>query len=416
MSKTLKLERKTRTAAFNDLYKENLIDMGFPNGIDAKRIDFQYSKKNRDSGSWRQVVEQRASDAEMRKDLLRRIKAVLACSVLAVVPPVTPLAASRKRSHSGADEDTLATENGSPLVQPRKRTLISVTITTTPVSVTEPDNDEAAKPSRRNATIPHTTEAGYSFPLTPKEYAKKQGGRLPVPDSKAHSLPAGSLLFRYWDENTQCPLKDGGFKAKRFAVRHLAPAPLPKSDSVYFDWNDLHAHLNGDETETAFVSTSNCLVLHAAPFVRELKKTFSFTNGAWNYPGTHEFVVYAKIPAGAIVPIIGQAPRFDILELEGGFLTKLRLMLEEAKVQLLPSVINAVARIIRELLPGGDASAQHISHLVTDIVQGWAFEIEADTTLEEWLQMSTIFSHVLCKGNILDLGRQHLVRAAFLDG
>ncbi|KAK5703930.1 hypothetical protein LTR97_002943 [Elasticomyces elasticus] len=464
MWKTLKLERETRTAAFNTLYKDSLADMGFPDGIDMCRIDFQYSKQNLDSSGWRQVVEQRASDAEVRKDLLRRIKAVLAGSGPLVEAPITPLPDSRKRSHEQADEATSATKSGSPPVQPRKRTLLSVTITTTPVPVTEHDDDGAAKPPRWNATIPHTTEAGYTVRLTPKEYAKTQGGQLPVPDSKAHPLPTGSLLFRYWDENSQCPIKDGGLKAKRFAVRHLAPPPLPKSDSVYFDWNDLHAHLNRDKTETSFVSTSNCLVwvlrlalkeakrgvqggriaiidgdrlpkdqvLHAAPFLRELRKTFSFTDGAWRYPATHEFVVYAKIPAAAIlhpgvelgairalatqVPVIGQALQFDILDQRGDFHNSLRVILGEAKVQLLPSVINAVARIIRELLPGGDASAQHISHLVTDIIQGWAFEIEAETTPEEWLQMSTIFSHVLCKGNILDLGRQHLVRAAFLDG
>ncbi|KAK4898432.1 hypothetical protein LTR27_004029 [Elasticomyces elasticus] len=451
------------------MYQDDLATMGLPVGVEATRIDSQYKNRMNVREAWDPIMKPAASEAASRELLLQKIQA-LATEIASgntqqaedSAKANGPAMTTRKRNRAVAEFSTPSgSEDEGPPPAPKKRTVTSVVIYTATVQ-SQPRTPKAQKERRAGANILHQTLGGYSVWLTPQEYAQTQKDLVPVPADKAH--PPLSLLFRYWDDTSQCPLVNGEFTAKRFAKRHLAPAPLPESDNAYFPWDDVHAHLNRDHTETSFISTSNSLVwvlrlalkeasrgllngritiidgsrlersqvLHMQPFHGALCKKFAFKNGAWRYPGFHEMAVYAKIPANAVlhpgvavdelralaekVPMVAEALKFHILEQAGDFRTKLRPMLQAGNIQLHPNVISAIATIIRKLLPKKTASPEHISHLVTDITQGWAFSIEAGTTPTEWQQMSAFFAHVFNKGTFPDTRRQQVVRAAFLDG
>ncbi|KAK3669326.1 hypothetical protein LTR78_010788 [Recurvomyces mirabilis] len=172
-------------------------------------------------------------------------------------------------------------------------------------------------------------------------------------------------------------------------------------------------------------------VYHALPMHRELCEKRAFEKGAWKYPGSHKFMVYHKILAKAIVhtvgledmvklakkvAAVGHALNFQLLAGKKDFRTKVRPQLESARVELLPAVINAMARFLKLLGLTPASTMEQISYLAADIVQGWAFRIEAHTPPEEYQQMSAIFAYVFCKGSFPDLREHMKVRMAFLDG
>ncbi|KAK1818706.1 hypothetical protein LTR12_006891 [Friedmanniomyces endolithicus] len=165
---------------------------------------------------------------------------------------------------------------------------------------------------------------------------------------------------------------------------------------------------------------------------RELCKKKAFTDAAWYYQGSHEFVVYEKIPAEAIVhpafriadlqalaakdPSVEQALQLQTLELGGNYRKVLWPILRAAKVGIKPPILGAMAKLMRKLLSKAESPAAHIAHVVTDIVHGCAFVIEVNTTPLEWQQLSAWFAQEFCRGEFPDLRRHQMVRAAFLEG
>ncbi|KAK3638609.1 hypothetical protein LTR56_012915 [Elasticomyces elasticus] len=236
---TLKLDRPTRTAVFNAMYQDDLASMGLPLGVEATRLDSQYKNRMNVREAWDPIMKPAASEAASRELLLQKIR-VLATeialgntqqaedSVRANVSAMT----TRKRSRAVAEFSTPSgSEDEGPPPLPKKRTVTSVVIYTATLQ-SQPRTPKAQKERRAGANVLHQTLGGYSVWLTPQEYAQTQKDLVPVPADKAH--PPLSLLFRYWDDTSQCPLVNGEFTAKRFAKRHLAPAPLPESDNAYF--------------------------------------------------------------------------------------------------------------------------------------------------------------------------------------
>jgi len=330
----LKLDRPTRTGIFNSMFSEQLESMGLTQGVTHGRLDVQYYEHQKPHGPWRSLLDPQSSEIARREreNMLDRILGAAAQLSISItrVPvdqqialPVLALEAiptAKKRSTDAEDQTAIAA--------PRKRRLTSVKAMITSEGPALPPSDplKTPKPGSASRTELYTDEAGCSVWLSPLDFVKTHEVLQPVSWQEAHPPQSGGLLFRYWNETSQCPLINGGFKAKRFANRHLAPPPLPESDSVYFPWDDLHAHLNRDKTETRFISTTNYLpwvvrlaikeanrgkldgritmidssrlqpsqILHVPPFHKELRKKYAFTNAAWCYHGNHEFVVYGK--------------------------------------------------------------------------------------------------------------------------
>ncbi|KAK4912392.1 hypothetical protein LTR49_019109 [Elasticomyces elasticus] len=466
-----KLDPPARTAVFNLMFKDDLASMGLPDGVDAKRLDGQYQErtKAKRAKTWAPIITPSHSEAALREALQVRIQKAaesleerdIAGQTPADVTAATLGMITRKRTRTN---DSAARVDASDTPTPsKKRSVVSVVIAG-PSTPTVGNMVKRAKQPREHATKRFTTVGGHSHWITPEEYVETQKPLIPVTKEDAFPPLTGSLLFRYWDSKSQCPLVDGGFKSNRFAKRNLTPPPLPELDSIYFPWDDILAHLDHGETESPFISTSNYLVwvlrlalkqaargardgritiidssrlprkdvLHITPFHNELVKKRLFTNGAWRYPGTHEFIVYTKIPVEAIVhpgvrladlqaltdtiPVLKNALNFQVLRQSGDYRKVLRPVLSGSKIALTPAMLSAMAKLMRTLLSAAEPSEDHISHLVLDIIQGWGLLIEVKTTSEEWQQLSAYFAQVFCKGGFPDMRRQQVVRAAFLNG
>ncbi|KAK1822483.1 hypothetical protein LTR12_003046 [Friedmanniomyces endolithicus] len=416
---TLKFDRTTRTAVFNALYKDYLETLGLPDGANYSRIEAQYHEHSsrRSSAAWRATMTSIASETIEQEELLSRMQNIASrlghgvnrMSTTTRRTDITDnpgtVTRSRKRSR------TVAAEAETDPTERNKRVAVHDEVeagTTLSPPLTPPKTPAIAKiPKQRRpeATVLHSTETGHRVWLTPEEHFETQNAWVPVSDHEAHPPLAGGLLYRYWDETSQCPLVNEEFKASRFARRHIRPAPLPELNSLYFPWDDLHAHLNGNRTETGFISTSNYLVwilrialqrasqgkrngcitiidstrlprstvLYVPPFHRELCKEKAFTDAAWYYKGSHEFVVYEKALA-AKDPSVEQALQLQTLGMAGNYRKVLRPILRAAKVGIKPPILGAMAKLTRKLLTKAESPAAHVAHLVTDIVHGvkWA--------------------------------------------
>ncbi|KAK0256211.1 hypothetical protein LTR48_001201 [Friedmanniomyces endolithicus] len=432
-----KFDKTTRTAVFNALYKDYLETLGLPDGANYSRIEAQYHEHSsrRSSAAWRATMTSIASETTEQEELLSRIQdmashlgygidhmSTLTRRADITDVPGTAVTYSRKRGRIVAPEAV-----ANPIERNKRATVhveVGAGMTLSPPRTPPKTSAIAQIPKQRRpeATVLHSTETGHRVWLTPEEHLETQNAWVPVPDHEAHPPLAGGLLYRYWDDTSQCPLVNGEFKASRFARRHIRPAPLPELDSLYFPWDDLHAHLNGNLTETSFISTSNYLVwilrtalqrasqgkrngcitvidstrlprstvLYVPPFHRELCKKKAFTDAAWYYQGSHEFVVYEKIPAEAIVhpgfriadlqalaardPNVEHALQLQTLEMGGNYRKVLRPILRAAKVGMKPPILSAMAKLVRKLLTKVESPAAHVAHLVTDIVHGvkWA--------------------------------------------
>ncbi|KAK0314682.1 hypothetical protein LTR01_001506 [Friedmanniomyces endolithicus] len=431
-----KFDKTSRTAVFNALYKDYLETLGLPDGANYSRIEARYHEHSsrRSSAAWRATMTSIASETIEQEELLSRMQNIASSlghgvDHMSTITRRTDIndnqgtvTRSRKRSRTVvAEAETYPAERnkrGAVHLEVGAGMMLSPPLTPSKT----PAIAQIPKQRRPEATVLHSTETGHRVWLTPEEHLETQKAWVPVPDHEAHPPLAGGLLYRYWDDTSQCPLVNGEFKASRFARRHIRPAPLPELDSLYFPWDDLHAHLNGNRTETGFISTSNYLVwilrtalqrasqgnrngritvidstrlprstvLYVPPFHRELCKKKAFTDAAWYYQGSHEFVVYEKIPTEAIVhpgfriadlqalaakdSSVEQALQLRVLEMGGNYRKVLRPKLRAAKVGMKPPILGAMAKMIRKLLKKVESPAAHVAHLVTDIVHGvkWA--------------------------------------------
>ncbi|KAK4547132.1 hypothetical protein LTR36_001353 [Oleoguttula mirabilis] len=333
----------------------------------------------------------------------------------------------------------------------------------TPLQTPTPTSARTPLSRRPDATILYTLPGGYSMYLTPSEYEETEKDLVPPTEAAAHP-PASALLFRYWTDASQSKLIQGQFKAGRFRTINIAPPPLPKLGSPHFPLSDFFMHLNRNEVASPFISTSNFLlwivrlaakkaasgvtggfisiidatqleernVFHVPPFHASLCKKRPFERGAHYYHGSHEFMVYHEIPSNAVIRTIAvqdlsglasadsmmrDVLRLDILSKPGDYRSKLRKMLKDGDVELTPSVVTAIARFCKTLGLGRNSSIEHISHVVADMVLGWAFRVE-HLSAHEWQNAASIFAHVLCRRSVPTAGIQDLqrIKMGFLDG
>lgn len=331
---------------------------------------------------------------------------------------------------------------------------------TTPTASTTPCVPVQRRP---NATILHTLSSGHSMWLTPDEFKNTQEHYVPVPDALAHP-PLPPLLFRYWSSLSQSRLTEGEFRARSFPSDDIAIPPMPDLDDIrLFPWNRIFYHLNRDHCDSPFISTSNYFLwvlrlaakertrgvndgaitlidtsklertkaYHVQPFHRELLKTRAFQNGAHRYHGSHEFLIYHKIPKEAVIctlqlselcdladriPAMHDILRFQILEAKGDYRAKLRSKLEGDNIQLSPGIVTALARIVNLCL-NHQSPVEQIANLVAEIVFGWAFSLQPAMP-QEWVTSAGVFSYILCRGTNPPSGvaEEQRMKLAFLEG
>ncbi|CAK4035002.1 Hypothetical predicted protein [Lecanosticta acicola] len=295
--------------------------------------------------------------------------------------------------------------------------------------------------------------------LTEEQHRRSQQDLIPVPEELAHA-PLTPLLYRYWvprpAEDGRCVNSETGFVAGRYAhcVRMYQPPRHP-------DWTDILNHIGRRPHPSPYISVSNAFfwvlrnalkeankqnekgemadvhiaiidarrldkrsVFYVPPFHTETKKKFGHYDGAWNYSGTHEFLVEREIPGSAIIrtvrvrdlvrlargnPVLEQALALQLLTKHMAFQTSLLPTLRRREIGMTVPIVRGIASLIDFM---GCRDMDQISHVVADIVQGWAIQLEWRSTTE-WAQLASVFAESLPGSS----GQQaQPARLGFLDG
>ncbi|KAK5136207.1 hypothetical protein LTR08_003814 [Meristemomyces frigidus] len=179
-------------------------------------------------------------------------------------------------------------------------------------------------------------------------------------------------------------------------------------------------------------------VFYAPPFHRALCTKFVFTGGAYRYPGSHEFMIYNKIPSCAVIRTISvqefldfanqeaveRVLRLNILSMKGDYRKTIRPTLHADNITLTPAVITAVARTAKAFGLGtdstrywSDSATEQLSQVVADLVQGLHFRIDV-LSPQEWQTVAAIFAHVLCRRSVPAASFQQTenIKLGFLAG
>ncbi|KXL42365.1 MAG: hypothetical protein FE78DRAFT_73425 [Acidomyces sp. 'richmondensis'] len=471
------LDNNSRTKIFNAFFKAQLDEEKYA-------LRAQYAERDKKPHIWADICATPSSGEQWQKRLeliqqLQQVAVALGLNVRTKIPVaadiisrgqgthITPTKLSKRTKDLVTIEDCFttakrvkraATVSSTKIAAPLQRTKLIETETASAVS-TRPCLPVQRRP---HATILYTLPSGRSMWLTPEEFRITQDDFVPVSKKLAHP-PVPPLLFRYWCSSSQSTLINGEFRARSFPSDDVDIPPMPELDDIkYFPWNRIFYHLNRDHVDSPFISTSNCFfwVLRLAvkerargisdgaislidtseldltkayyipPFHRELLKKHAFQNGAQRYHGSHEFIIYHKIPKNAVIctfqlcklfdladriPAIQNILRFQVLEAEGDYRSELRGKLEEDNVELSPGIVAALAQIVKLCLDC-QSPVEQIGFLVAEIVFGWAFILQ-HAKPEEWLTIAAVFSHVLC-GNSKPNGivDEQRAKLAFLEG
>ncbi|KAF2483855.1 hypothetical protein BDY17DRAFT_322753 [Neohortaea acidophila] len=326
---------------------------------------------------------------------------------------------------------------------------------TLPISPRTPRRKKTPDP---NATVPFRTSSGRIIMITPEKNRIAKLPLVPIADTIAH--PNVPLLFRNWcPGETQSPLTEDGFVAKRFAYTNIPPPPPPVLRSRHFPWDSFASHLNGSPVTSPFVSTSFNLpwiirqgwelakngrhanisvidpsllsreaMFHVQPFQAALARKYCFDDGAWMYKGQYEMLVWAGIPKEAITftfpfqklvnlasadAAVGQILRLQQLSSPFSFSTKILPVFKAQSLPLSSPNVVALATLCRTLRISV-TRPNAISCLVSDVVQGFALKLEYHTKAE-WARLATTFANAFCSKNTLHSDYEN-TRWAFLDG
>lgn len=209
----------------------------------------------------------------------------------------------------------------------------------------------------------------------------------------------------------------------RFARALVGPRGPPTCDAI--EWNDIAQHLNNagiDQTgvPSPWVSTSNLLIwvlrmaikradpsgrisvidtskldhraiFHVLPFYNELKKKRPFTKGGFNYRGSHEHLVWHKVPAEAVVKTFSLSQltsfaaeskalerllRLDQLATAKSSGSDIIKQLKGADIRINGRVAANMAQVVGSLGLDHDSSREMLARAVSEIAQGWALRAE----------------------------------------
>lgn len=281
-------------------------------------------------------------------------------------------------------------------------------------------------------------------------------------------MPA--IVYRFYDENSFGVNDAEGFVASQ--CTHLQggyPKALKAHDPLLFMY--MENHLNKNPVASPFISVSIGLfwvfrmglkslsrgnkfpriavidgqkaargnkAYFVPPYHRELMAKKVFTDGAWHYGGSHEWVIWTDIPKEAVLhdvsmqelqarvdrlPAVARAFRLDVVGTTRPMSnTRLRDYLKKNQTTLGSALTMDIARLLIGF--GVDVwtleRTPMIAKMVSDIVQGWQIAIEADSP-ERWKRHASLFAFVLTEGTSngntkVDEERFQAIEQAFLYG
>ena len=315
------------------------------------------------------------------------------------------------------------------VIQPCEEIVLTNTIAT-------PTKSKCRSGPREGATMLLHRFDGAPIWLTPAEHAEAMLPLVNVTEEAAHPNPP-AMLFRYWHAKSHGINSETGFVSGRFSRILVEPRGPPDCDVL--EWNDIAHHLNNagnDQTgvPSPFISTANLLVwilrmtvkaadesacisimdtskldpkaiYYVPPFYKALKKKRCFFKGGFNYQGSHEHLIWDRIPGSAIVntvtlkDIIAFAEgnravrrvlRLDKLVSANSSATEITKALKQDNVRIDGPTAAAIAEIIIFLGLDHSSSIDMLSRAVHEIVQGWALKVDGESQ-EEWDHFVQVF-------------------------
>lgn len=164
-------------------------------------------------------------------------------------------------------------------------------------------------------------------------------------------------------------------------------------------------------------------------YQKEACKKFIFPGGKQKYQAKHEYLIWGKIPAEAIiktvalqdlvvlandVEVLGNAFTLDLLGAKGDFQSRIKNHRTRKPVSLKKTIIPAMARLIHFF---GLSKSSNLARMVREIIQGWVIEI-APMTSVEWAETAASFAHFMSSlsGHFEGLRTQQALKEAFLHG
>ncbi|KJX97390.1 hypothetical protein TI39_contig498g00010 [Zymoseptoria brevis] len=271
------------------------------------------------------------------------------------------------------------------------------------------------------------------------------------------------LLFRWWKKDPECDRdSENGFWSRKHHKSNAIPLTPPKACSI--DATDILNHLDRKTKETPFISTTDRLlwivqriikgiqagqedmylsvisvkeldpraVFHARAFHDAVRPTRGFSNGAQNYRGCSEWLVWRDIPKRAIIHTFEATELIDMIDSNPGIASVLRLevlrgreclntkkvpLLRRHKIALSADTIPAIANVAIFLGLNAHSAMEHITHIVRDIVEGWGLTLKKQTE-QDWQHLAGVFEEEFCRHSPspITLRTRVCVQTAFLSG
>ena len=170
-------------------------------------------------------------------------------------------------------------------------------------------------------------------------------------------------------------------------------------------------------------------LLWARPFHDEItEKKIPWTNGAWGYRGSYEFLVQGVIPKEAILstinvddlyrlpqshPALGELLRFEVVTNSMSLANKETTFRRQA-MPLNSRSAGAIALLASFMGFTPKSPIAHISHIVADVVQGWHLAVVHREPLE-WQTLASVFARSFTAAPV-GLKQEQAIKMAFLDG
>lgn len=455
------LSHTQRSDAFNAIFETQTIGFGFVDGVPFPRLRAQYGEKTKKNRDWIRIRSSSLNNEEFQK------RQTLQAQVVNIVSPgrsVAVLPSPARTAQDARSKKRVASYDETPLPL-SKRPAVGLWAPETPQSSSVRAAAAAAGPIRsakQTASKPKALKSPRALPdgsmIVISNDIKL---RRMVPSISRHRAqpPLPKLLFRLWKEDASNRDSYEGFWSRRHFKKNALSSTPPQSSSI--DATDILDHMNRTLVDTPFISTTNRLiwmvqqtitaiasrgeynvsvinvdalnkdgVFWARPFHDEVRLAKPFKNGAGNYRGTHEFLVWQHVPEVAILHTfkatdlmtlvsnngdISQVLRFDILRPRAAVALATKIAnLRRQKVPLSRKSTVAIAALVSFFGLRSPYTSGHISAIVTGICEGWGLDIQSREE-RVWQQLANHFANQFGTGN-LGLRERQTIKLAFLDG
>ncbi|KAI7376790.1 hypothetical protein KC336_g19694, partial [Hortaea werneckii] len=363
--------------------------------------------------------------------------------------------ARRKQRHYAAERSSVSTARKAGMEHP----------------MLPPHTSISSRPLKENPTtkMPLVRNNGPVVFLSPEKHATARQELSPVLPHEAHNPPS-RLLFRYFDNSTSHlgarangVLEGRGFRATSFSFNNcrLPNPPASVSDRLFAD---IENHVNRNHIASPFISTTDNLlwllsrialqeyqngkpdgyvsiidskalsreeIFHPKFYHRRLKTAYVFTEGAWNYSGRSEYLVWARIPQHAVINTFSVLQLVDFVKGIRGLQVALRLdkisrRMCSLEKTILPELQKDEFELTVETIVGfgklcaffGLSDLSHVQSLVTSLVFGWRLKIEAQSP-EMWAKDAALFAEAFLAGSnkaMFRLEYLEQLKLAYLSG